>query len=88
MHPALRQLSQWAGGMLSPPRLPYRILRSVGVLKRCDDAEGAALSYRVLGDDGTPLDAHFDEEQIRAAPPDWPWSHKRWRLKKSLYGKG
>jgi KDO2-lipid IV(A) lauroyltransferase len=25
------------------------------------------------------------EEQIRAAPPDWPWSHKRWKLKKSLY---
>jgi Kdo2-lipid IVA lauroyltransferase/acyltransferase len=25
------------------------------------------------------------EEQIRAAPPDWPWSHKRWRLKKSVY---
>jgi KDO2-lipid IV(A) lauroyltransferase len=26
------------------------------------------------------------EAQIRASPPDWPWSHKRWRLKKSLYG--
>ena len=25
------------------------------------------------------------EEQIRAAPPDWPWSHKRWKLKKSVY---
>jgi KDO2-lipid IV(A) lauroyltransferase len=25
------------------------------------------------------------EEQIRAAPCDWPWSHKRWKLKKSLY---
>jgi Kdo2-lipid IVA lauroyltransferase/acyltransferase len=25
------------------------------------------------------------EEQIHAAPPDWPWSHKRWRLKKSVY---
>ncbi|MEJ0035621.1 MAG: lysophospholipid acyltransferase family protein [Gammaproteobacteria bacterium] len=31
--------------------------------------------------------ARLCEEQIRAAPPDWPWSHKRWRLKKSLYGK-
>jgi Kdo2-lipid IVA lauroyltransferase/acyltransferase len=31
--------------------------------------------------------ARLVEEQIRAAPPDWPWSHKRWRLKKSLYGK-
>jgi KDO2-lipid IV(A) lauroyltransferase len=27
------------------------------------------------------------EAQIRAAPPDWPWSHKRWKLKRSLYGK-
>ena len=26
------------------------------------------------------------EAQIRASPPDWPWSHKRWELKKSLYG--
>jgi KDO2-lipid IV(A) lauroyltransferase len=26
------------------------------------------------------------EAQIRASPADWPWSHKRWRLKKSLYG--
>src|SRR5262249_30310219 len=22
--------------------------------------------------------ARLVEEQIRAAPPDWPWSHKRW----------
>jgi lauroyl/myristoyl acyltransferase len=27
------------------------------------------------------------EEQIRAAPADWPWSHKRWKLKKSVYSK-
>jgi KDO2-lipid IV(A) lauroyltransferase len=27
------------------------------------------------------------EEQIRAAPADWPWSHKRWKLKRSLYGR-
>jgi Kdo2-lipid IVA lauroyltransferase/acyltransferase len=30
--------------------------------------------------------ARLVEAQIRASPPDWPWSHKRWRLKKSLYG--
>jgi KDO2-lipid IV(A) lauroyltransferase len=30
--------------------------------------------------------ARMVEEQIRAAPADWPWSHKRWKLKKSLYG--
>jgi Kdo2-lipid IVA lauroyltransferase/acyltransferase len=29
------------------------------------------------------------EQQIRDAPADWPWSHKRWKLKKSLYqGRG
>lgn len=26
------------------------------------------------------------EEQIRSSPPDWPWSHKRWRLRKPFYG--
>jgi Kdo2-lipid IVA lauroyltransferase/acyltransferase len=26
------------------------------------------------------------EKQIRDAPADWPWSHKRWKLKKPLYG--
>ncbi|HEU4779724.1 MAG TPA: lysophospholipid acyltransferase family protein [Steroidobacteraceae bacterium] len=30
--------------------------------------------------------ASLVEAQIRAAPADWPWSHKRWKLKKSLYG--
>ncbi len=25
------------------------------------------------------------ERQILAAPADWPWSHKRWKLKKSVY---
>jgi Kdo2-lipid IVA lauroyltransferase/acyltransferase len=25
------------------------------------------------------------EAQIQASPADWPWSHKRWKLKKSLY---
>jgi len=29
--------------------------------------------------------ARLVEAQIRAAPPDWLWSHKRWKLKKSLY---
>jgi KDO2-lipid IV(A) lauroyltransferase len=27
------------------------------------------------------------EAQIRESPADWPWSHKRWKLKKSLYEK-
>ncbi len=30
--------------------------------------------------------ARMVEAQIRGSPPDWPWSHKRWRLRKPLYG--
>jgi Kdo2-lipid IVA lauroyltransferase/acyltransferase len=29
--------------------------------------------------------ARLVEAQIMAAPTDWPWSHKRWKLKRSLY---
>ncbi|HKD52617.1 MAG TPA: lysophospholipid acyltransferase family protein [Steroidobacteraceae bacterium] len=29
--------------------------------------------------------ARLVETQIHASPPDWPWSHKRWKLKKSVY---
>jgi len=29
--------------------------------------------------------ARMVEAQIRESPPDWPWSHKRWRLRKPLY---
>ena len=29
--------------------------------------------------------ARLVEAQIHSAPPDWPWSHKRWKLKKSVY---
>jgi Kdo2-lipid IVA lauroyltransferase/acyltransferase len=31
--------------------------------------------------------ARLVEAQIRAAAPDWPWSHKRWKLKRSVYNK-
>lgn len=39
------------------------------------------------GDSGALTEAYARrvEEQIRAAPPDWPWSHKRWKLKRSIY---
>jgi KDO2-lipid IV(A) lauroyltransferase len=30
--------------------------------------------------------AQLVQAQIHAAPADWPWSHKRWRLRKPLYG--
>ena len=32
--------------------------------------------------------ARLVEAQIQASPADWPWSHKRWKLKKSLYAGG
>jgi KDO2-lipid IV(A) lauroyltransferase len=35
--------------------------------------------------DVTERYARLVEAQIRAAPPDWPWSHKRWKLKRSVY---
>ncbi len=49
------------------------------------------LTLAAAGETTTPGElteryAHQVEAQIRASPPDWPWSHKRWRLKKSLYG--
>ncbi len=48
-----------------------------------------------LGEPGTSLApgalteqyARRVEEQIRSAPSDWPWSHKRWKLKRSVYQK-
>ncbi len=30
--------------------------------------------------------ARLVEAQIHSAPADWPWNHKRWRLRKPLYG--
>ncbi len=30
--------------------------------------------------------ARMIEAQIRAAPADWPWNHKRWKLRRPLYG--
>ncbi|MCB1625869.1 MAG: lysophospholipid acyltransferase family protein [Pseudomonadales bacterium] len=52
------------------------------------------MSFRPLATAGEKLErgefteryAALVEAQIRSAPPDWPWSHKRWKLKKPLYG--
>ena len=40
-----------------------------------------------VGPSGTLTEryARLVEQQIHAAPPDWPWSHKRWKLRKTLY---
>jgi Kdo2-lipid IVA lauroyltransferase/acyltransferase len=44
-------------------------------------AEGEVLAPGEL----TERYAQLVEAQIQAAPADWPWSHKRWKLKKPLY---
>lgn len=47
----------------------------------------AAAGERLPAGEITVRYARRVEQQIREAPADWPWSHKRWRLKKSLYGR-
>jgi KDO2-lipid IV(A) lauroyltransferase len=46
----------------------------------------AAAGEKLEAGEFTVRYARLVEEQIRAAPADWPWSHKRWKLKKPLYG--
>jgi KDO2-lipid IV(A) lauroyltransferase len=46
----------------------------------------AAAGEQLTSGEFTARYARLVEEQIRGAPADWPWSHKRWKLKKPLYG--
>jgi len=46
----------------------------------------AAVGEQLPSGEFTARYARMVEDQIRAAPADWPWSHKRWKLKKPLYG--
>jgi Kdo2-lipid IVA lauroyltransferase/acyltransferase len=46
-------------------------------------AQGEALASGEL----TERYARRVEAQIHAQPADWPWSHKRWKLKRSLYAR-
>jgi KDO2-lipid IV(A) lauroyltransferase len=46
----------------------------------------AAAGQPLAAGEFTARYARMVEEQIRAAPADWPWSHKRWKLRKPLYG--
>ncbi len=46
----------------------------------------AAAAEQLAAGEFTARYAKFVEDQIRAAPADWPWSHKRWKLKKPIYG--
>lgn len=53
------------------------------------------MQFELLSEAGEPLSpgelteryARRVEQQIRAAPADWPWSHKRWKLKRSVYAR-
>ena len=45
----------------------------------------AAAGEQMPAGEFTARYARMVEEQIRTAPADWPWSHKRWKLKKPLY---
>jgi KDO2-lipid IV(A) lauroyltransferase len=45
----------------------------------------AAAGERLPSGDLTERYARLVEAQIHASPPDWPWSHKRWKLRKSVY---
>lgn len=45
----------------------------------------AAAGQKLPSGDLTERYARLVEAQIHASPPDWPWSHKRWKLKKSVY---
>jgi KDO2-lipid IV(A) lauroyltransferase len=45
----------------------------------------AGAGEKLPSGDLTERYARLVEAQIRASPPDWPWSHKRWKLKKSVY---
>ena len=49
-----------------------------------DFARIAAAGEQLPSGEFTARYARMVEEQIRAAPADWPWSHKRWKLKKPL----
>jgi KDO2-lipid IV(A) lauroyltransferase len=45
----------------------------------------SAAGEKLLAGEYTERYARLVEAQIREAPADWPWSHKRWKLKKPLY---
>jgi KDO2-lipid IV(A) lauroyltransferase len=46
----------------------------------------AAAGEQLSAGEFTGRYARMVEDQIREFPADWPWSHKRWKLKKPLYG--
>jgi KDO2-lipid IV(A) lauroyltransferase len=45
----------------------------------------AAMGERLEPGEFTNRYAHLVEQEIRAAPSDWTWGHRRWKLKRSVY---
>ena len=62
-------------------------LRRVGRGRyECDFVPVVSAGEKLEPGEFTARYAALVEAQIRQAPADWPWSHKRWKLKKPLYG--
>jgi Kdo2-lipid IVA lauroyltransferase/acyltransferase len=47
-----------------------------------------AVGQRLEPGEFTTRYARFVEAEIRAAPSDWTWGHRRWKLKRGLYAAG
>jgi Kdo2-lipid IVA lauroyltransferase/acyltransferase len=68
------------------PALFVRMRRVARGRYRVDFAPLAEAREALPPGEFTERYARMVEAQIRDSPPDWPWSHKRWRLRKPLYG--
>ncbi len=66
---------------------------SLFVAMRCTARGRYEIEFTSLASPGEPtvpgqLTARYAqmvERQIHASPPDWPWSHKRWKVKPAVY---
>ena len=70
---------------LSPTSGTPLYVKLVERLKHSIDTGAIKAGEQLPSGEFTTRYARMVEEQIRAAPADWPWSHKRWKLKKPLY---
>ena len=71
-------------------RLPAFFIKMRRTQRGCYEMELQTLSEAgetLRSGDLTERYARLVEAQILASPPDWPWSHKRWKLKRNVYGK-
>ena len=69
-------------------RFPVFFIRMRRTGRGCYEMEFVPLAgagQRLPSGDLTERYARLVEGQIHASPPDWPWSHKRWKLKRSVY---